>query len=104
MEVTVRTPEQLSHYLQQLVNFSDPSLMVGSEQSDQGVTLLVVREYPAAGARLVLSRDLVEGNQDARILEVIRDWVKHWLSRGLPEMQEDEYVTETVTAQTHGTS
>lgn len=104
MEVTSRTHEHLSHYLQKLVNFSDPSLMVRSEHHDGGVALMVVRTFPEAGVRLLLSGDFIQGNQDARVLEVIGDWVKHWLSRGLPEVQGDQYTTQTVTAASHGTS
>lgn len=106
MEVNPRTTDQLGRYLQQVVTYSDPELMVRSEMNVAGteIILTVLRDLPARGISLVLTLDFLLQNQDARILEVIRSRIRHWQSLGLPYQQEGQYHLEHITPQNHGHS
>ncbi|GGJ44770.1 hypothetical protein [Deinococcus roseus] len=106
MDVNRQTAQQLCHYLQRLVEFSDPHLLVGCDPAPDGTGLVlrVVRDVPDQGVMLCLTSDFLRQNQDARILDVIRERVKHWLSRGLPELAEDGYLQEDITITSHGSS
>ena len=106
MEVNPRTTDQLGRYLQQVVTYTDPELMVRSEMNPAGteIILTVVRDLPARGISLVLTQDFLQQNQDARILEVIRSRIRYWQSMGLPYQQEGQYQMERLTPQNHGYS
>ncbi|GEM46359.1 hypothetical protein [Deinococcus cellulosilyticus] len=105
MEVTSRTTDQLGKYLQQVVAFTDPGLMVRSEMDvASSIVLTVLREVPARGVSLVLTQGFLQHNQDAQVLQVIRDCVFYWQSVGLPMLQEEHFHREYITVESHGSS
>ncbi|GGJ25841.1 hypothetical protein [Deinococcus roseus] len=106
MDPNQRTTEQLTQYLQHLVAFTDPSLMVGgSLDAETGDILLqVIQEVPDEGVVLRLQSAFMVHNQDARVLEVIRSRVHYWLSRGLPLRVEHFYHEEPVSVEAYGTT